>query len=266
VLNAVKHRCVKNSLAGSAVACLESTLNRHRHSYDKIDAFIGPSRFVADIAAAMGIDPAAVHVIPNFVDAAGMPVEDLPRDGFLFAGRLEATKGVRELIAGFEALPGRSVLTIVGRGSLEPEVTLAARRSARINFEGQVPGERVMALLRQTRALVLPAVAEENCPMSILEARVAGTPIVASDRGGIPELVTDGVDGLLFDVADRETLTQALRTLDESDELVSRFGEVGRERLARDHTPARHYDRLMEVYASAEERAARRKRSATALR
>jgi glycosyltransferase involved in cell wall biosynthesis len=252
-LHVIPHRCIKGSTAASALGAAEAVLARARGSYRRVDAFIAPSRFLAGLAAT-AVPAERVHVVPNFL-AAEPPSEAVlggAREPVaLYAGRLEAVKGVRELLSAFEriAAPGR--LEIAGDGPLRPLVLAAAAREPRIRYLGRLSGEDVAARLRRASVMVLPSLWEENCPMSVLEARAAGAPVVCASSGGLPELVTDGRDGLLVDPRDAGALAAAVERLIGDGALRAAMARNGAERFTREHRPERHRERLLAVYRSA---------------
>jgi glycosyltransferase involved in cell wall biosynthesis len=256
VENVVRHRCLKGSLPASLLAATEARLARSRGTYAKIDAFVAPSRFAGDVAIATGIDADTVHVVPNFLPAEeiGEPVARLaaaPR--FFFAGRLETVKGVREILDAFAtADPALGTLVLAGAGGgLEGEVEAAAANSPNIEYLGRLPREEVFAQLRASRAILMPVRWHENNPMSLLEARAIGVPVICTALGGLPDMVDDGVDGFVIEPGDVGALREAIRRLAGDRELAERMGRTGNRRLLRDNTPAVHYGRLMGAYGAA---------------
>ncbi len=186
-----------------------------------------------------GAKPGRVHVIPSgfreWEYAAGpvadpFPAAGRPRVGFV--GRLAPQKDVGTLVRAAALLegPARVVLTGDGpdRAALEAEV---ARRELqdRVLFTGFVPHARVASVLEHTDVLVLPSRYEELGSV-LLEAIRAGVPIVASDTGGIPEVVRDGENGLLCPPGDAAAFAAALDALLADASLRRRMGAAGRAR------------------------------------
>jgi glycosyltransferase involved in cell wall biosynthesis len=261
VENVIAHRCVKGSRAGSLLAAIEARTVQIRGSYKKIDAHIAPSSFAGRIAVASGVDPDTVHVVPNFLspDEMGDPVEALEKEPrFFFSGRLEEVKGVRDLLDsyGTDKL-GLGTLVLAGAGgALEDEVIAAAANSQNIEYLGRLSRAEVLSQLRCSRALLLPARWPENNPMSLLEARAVGVPVICTDMGGLPEMVEHGVDGLMVPSAQPQALSGAIRQLAQDRRFAEEMGRRGYERLLRDNTPDAHYERLIAVYESARARGA----------
>ena len=259
IYNVVRHNCIKGSRPASLLAGLEAAVSRLTGKYHKIDAYICPSAFVGEVAIETGIPRDRVHVLPNFLpeDEVHEPVGSLgesPR--FFFAGRLEEVKGIGDLLEAFaEGDPGLGTLVIAGAGgSLEPAVRDAAARGDNIEYLGRLDREEVLQQLRIARAAVLPSRWDENNPMSILEARTLGIPVIVSDRGGLPEMVADGVDGLVVPAGDVRALRKALGALAANRDTAERLGRVGLERFRRENTAASHYETLMKVYTAARAR------------
>jgi glycogen(starch) synthase len=87
--------------------------------------------------------------------------------------------------------------------------------------------------------------------MTVLEARSQRTPVICSDRGGLPELVTDGVDGLSFPAGDALALAERLRALTEQPAVAKELAERGLERLRSAHSKRRYYEGLLDAYSAA---------------
>ena len=210
-----------------------------------MDRLIVPSASIVAKVRAEGRGGASFSVIPNGVDLARF---DLPvaacalRREFGIPGgapllgvvaRLEPEKGHRYLI---EAMPAilrgapETWLVIVGEGSLDAELralaaALPGPAPERIVFTGR--REDVAAITGDVDIAVLPSLREAQ-GISILEAMARRKPVVASAVGGIPEVLTNGIDGLLVPPADPAALADACIRLACSPELRTRMGEAGR--------------------------------------
>lgn len=255
VLNVVKHRCIKGSLPGSTLAALEAQLATLRKSYQRIDRFIAPSDFAADVARMAGIPDESIHVVPYLMPEAEIsPISSEPRPEptFFFGGRLEETKGVRQMLDAFRKVEGPAALRIAGWGDLEEEVRRHAQQDPRIAFLGSITRAQVLDELSAARALLLPSTWEDNCPLIMLEAQARSTPVIASNRGGPPQFVRHGVDGVIVDPDDQENLVRAIEQLADDPATAASMGSSGRRRLADVHNSRRHYELLLGVYARAQ--------------
>ena len=208
-----------------------------------MDRLIVPSASIEAKVRAEGRN-ARFSVIPNGVDlerftAAPPPCAlrreiGMPRDGLLVGvvARLEPEKGHRHLVAAMpqvvKAAP-RTWLAIVGEGSLEDELraqaaALPAPARDRVILTGR--REDVAAVTADLDVAVLPSLREAQ-GMSLLEAMARRRPVVASAVGGIPEVITDGVDGILVPPRDPAALATAIVRLLLDPGLRRRMGDAG---------------------------------------
>jgi glycosyltransferase involved in cell wall biosynthesis len=173
----------------------------------------------------------------------------------LFLGRLEAGKGVFDLLDSVAELRGAVPdLRVVFAG--EGDRAALARYAERlgiadaVKFTGQVGPSGKRALLESAAAFVLPSYAE-GLPLGLLEAMAAGVAVIASPVGGVPEAVVDGVSGFLVAPGDTAALSRLLRKLLLDRELGARLGAAARESVRLRFSPDRTVPRLEEIYAEA---------------
>jgi glycosyltransferase involved in cell wall biosynthesis len=178
-------------------------------------------------------DPARTLVIPNAVDVAAAPRTRHAGDPrrIVTVGRLQRPKDFVTLVRALQALPaGVFELVVVGEGPdrrrVEQEI-----RGLGLSDRVHLYGERrdVRELLAGSDLFVLSS-SSEGMPLSVLEAMAAGLPVVASRVGGVPELVVDGVTGILVAPGDEQELAAALRRLLDDPALRRRLGDAGRAR------------------------------------
>jgi glycosyltransferase involved in cell wall biosynthesis len=192
------------------------------------------------------------------------PDPEAPRRGILFVGRLTPHKGIDRLI---EALPEEAELRVVGSVGHDPDPperdypTLLRRLAAkrRVEFLGVVPDPDLPALYRGSQVLALPSV-ERTCygrdvvlsellGLAAIEAMASGTPVVASRLGGIPEVVEDGVTGVLVEPGNIAELRERLAEVLGDRHLAERLGRNARERFLEKFTWAACADRCLAAYS-----------------
>lgn len=255
VASAVRHRCVKSSAAASAIAATEAIVAHRRGSYEKVQRFIAPSRFAVGVAALAGVAEAKVTHIPNFLPDDELNVTARSDDAgarLLYAGRLEATKGIRGLLAAFARVRTPATLRIAGRGELEEEVRAAAAADPRISYLGLLPRDELYAEIDAARAVVLPSLYEDNGPLIILEAQARAKAMIVTDRGGPPEFVRHDETGLVVDPASPVSLAAAMERLAGDADLARTLGARAQQDVRREHSAARHYELLSRTYADAQ--------------
>lgn len=185
-------------------------------------------------------------VFPTYSDLSAFadpPVAGLPeRPTALFVGALEQYKNVDGLAAAWRRVAERmpeARLVIVGKGSRrEPVERLARALPAQVEHMAQLEPAEVARAFDDATLLVLPSW-PEGLGRVVIESFARGRGVVATDAGGIPDLVRDGVEGILIPPADEDALVEALVRVLADRELAARFGAAARERYGAWHsTPA----------------------------
>lgn len=221
-VEAIRGKCVKDSLAASALAAVETWHHTQRRLYPgAVSRFLCPSDFLRRKYIEWGWPAEQLEHFPNFVDLDTFsPTNDPADDAYLYFGRLSREKGVHTLLAAHAAWTtqrravGRPapVLRIAGTGPDEDALLAAAPQD--VEFLGSLTPARLRDVLRRSRFSVLPSECYENGSLSLLESLACGVPVVGSDLGGIPEHLEDGRTGVLFAAGDAEALTAALERAD----------------------------------------------------
>jgi glycosyltransferase involved in cell wall biosynthesis len=151
---------------------------------------------------------------------------------FVFVGHVKESKGLREILAAVERLPGCHVDVYGPFHDGFSERDLAGH--ARVRYRGELPPHEVMPTLRRYTAVLLPTWHfGEGYPGIILEAYAAGRPVIASRWRSIPEIVEDGVSGLLVEPRSADDLARAMRALAADPALAARLAEGARRAAAR---------------------------------
>jgi glycosyltransferase involved in cell wall biosynthesis len=194
---------------------------------------IALSRSLAGEAAARGVDPQKIVVIPNGVDAARFAPNGKPREPvILFAGSLIERKGVRTLIEAMPLVRRRHPshrLVLVGGGPQRKELEALAVRagvSDAVRFAGGLPPLEVARWMRRSELFVLPSL-EEGQGVALLEALASGTPCVAGNVGGIPEMLSPEC-GALIPPGDAPALASAVCGLLEDESRRRAMGRAAR--------------------------------------
>lgn len=201
-----------------------------------------------------------VFAFPNGVDCA--PYANLTRDRstaetplrLLYMGRLVREKGVYELLEGLEIARRHGVaaeLVIAGTG---PEYAglrqlAAARRMEQVAFVGAVHGTAKNALLQRADVFLLPSGHVEGLPYALLECMAAGVPAITTAVGAIPELITDGINGLLIEPRSPQAIAAAVGRLASDRHALARMSEGSRATIAARYSIGRLAAELCRVYA-----------------
>lgn len=215
------------------------------------DAVTALSRPMADRLAELGFPPERVLVHHIGVDPSEFPFRERGADlegrpvRLLTVARLVEKKGVEYAIRAVAALPEEAAVRyeVVGDGPLRPELeALAASLGVadRVRFRGSAERAEVRRALERADLFLLPSVTardgdQEGTPTVLMEAGACGLPVVSTRHAGIPEVVVDGVTGILVPERDAEALARALGTLLEAPETWGPMGHA-----ARTHIEARY--------------------------
>jgi len=236
------HGCYRGSRAQSSVLATSLALHRRLGTFDLVHRFLAVSGFVRTKYVEAGFDPSRIVVKPNFVGPG--PRREGPGTYFLYLGRLSTEKGVATLLRAWR--PGFGRLLVVGDGPEAPRLRPLAPGG--VEFRGAVPPEEARRLVAQARAVLVPSIWYEAFPRTIVEAYAAGVPVVASRIGALPEVVEDGVTGLLAEPGDPASWAAAVeRLLD--DKLTERLGEGAYRAWATRYTPEENLRWLERIYA-----------------
>jgi len=248
----VSKRCSRGSFTGSLMAATEMTLH-HRvfDAYRAVTAFISPSRFLADKLPQMGFSR-PVHHIPNFIDARNLRPQPAGEErSVLYFGRLTREKGLRTLLEAVDGLPGTCHVIGDGPSACELRRMASERHLENVVFTGHLPFDELANRVRRARAVVLPSEWYENAPRSVLEAFALGKPVIGARRGGIPELIEDGVTGWTFEAGDAADLRRALVLALSNADKVEAMGRNARRSAEQRFGPDLYYERLMAICRTA---------------
>ncbi|MES1246175.1 MAG: glycosyltransferase family 4 protein, partial [Actinomycetota bacterium] len=209
-----------------------------------------PSAWLCELAIGWGVDASRVSVLPN--PSPPLPQlrqreelrAELGMDGptLAFAGRLTAQKSLEVALDAVAAVDGVS-LVIAGDG--DERARLETYAGPRVRFVGPLPRQGVLELFRAADASILSSI-WENFPHTVVEALAVGTPVLATATGGVAEVVTDGVNGLLVPSRDVDALAGAVRRYFDDDGLRSRLRANAADSVAQ-YAPERVFATLEET-------------------
>ena len=247
----VLHGCYRGSRAATAPLALAMGL--HRQAWRSlISAYIFISASQRDLLQEFGFPPDRVFVRHNLIpQRSGSQMTRRPT--VLYAGRLDEAKGVRLLMAGWDRYcqktgePGLK-LGIAGGGPLGDEVAAWATARPSVEMYGTVSSDRCAELISQARAVLVPSAWQETFGLVAVEAMAAGVPPIASGHGSFTELITPGVDGVLFSPGDPAALALAIADVEANPERYEVYGEQARKTCEQRFDPQRSVEDLLRIY------------------
>ena len=222
-----KNRCIHNSRLKSILGTIEAKYYAKRRTYGMVDVIVCPSEFMKK---QLDTDPLLADktiMMHNFIETDSTKTNTSQnsagyggRDYVLYFGRFSEEKGTRTLLDACRALPDIPFV-FAGTGPLEDIVNEVSN----VENRGFVTGEALRSLISQARFSVYPSEWYENCPFSVMESQMYGTPVLVTDLGGAPELVQAGKTGELFRGGDLQELTEHISALWNDPELCRQYSE-----------------------------------------
>jgi glycosyltransferase involved in cell wall biosynthesis len=240
-------RCKKGSLLASVMASIEAYIHMGLRIREKVDAFICPSQFLRDKFLDRGFNPEKLYHLPNVLLDKEFKASSADDGYLLFLGKLEPIKGIRVLV---EASRKAHQVDVVLAGTLDDSFReeLYQLLPPNARYVGVLNGEELHQYLRKARAVILPSIWYENQPYTILEAFANAKPVIASDLGGMTELVTENERGLLVPPGDSEALANAMQYMASNPTEAKNMGENAYRYAKNNHPPGNHYTEIMNIY------------------
>jgi len=251
IIQAALSRFLKDSFLASLAAAAAFHLHERMGLYHLADRYVVSTNFVKSEMIKKGFNPQKIHLLPFGIEGRRVtPAIGWDHGYVLYVGRLVEEKGIWTLLRAAKNLPQIN-FKIVGTGPEEAGLKKAASQLSNVEFVGFVAGEALWNLYRGARSVVVPSLWQEVFGLVALEAMAAGKPVIASNIGGLPEIVSDRVTGLLVQPGSVPELTEAIERLFFDHGMTREMGFAGRERVLKDFTMEKHYEGLMEIYGEA---------------
>jgi glycosyltransferase involved in cell wall biosynthesis len=211
-LPAIRYRCFRGSAGASALSAATISLNRKLGTWNRyVDRVVVLSHFAKEYLARSGIQEEHMDVYDGYAPDPGPRTRPADQsDLLLYAGRLSTEKGVETLAEAWGRYGGGLRLDIAGDGPMRH--LLDGKPGVRLL--GRVPPEQVASLMLEARALVVPSICFEGRPRAMLEAFAAGLPVVASNLGGMKEMLDPISPETIVPAGDAAAWSTAFRTLE----------------------------------------------------
>lgn len=246
--NCATNNCRDNILESVGYAVRSGLAHARGWVRDNATLILGMTEFSRQRLVRAGYPEGKIRVLPNSVPLPTTSCDPSIGQYIAFAGRLSEEKGLRVLVEAAKLIP-EVPIHLAGDGPLREELERTA--PANVRLLGRVDRNEMPDFYRNSRALVLPSTCYEMCPLTILEAMANGLPVVASQTGGLGELVDDEVTGHLVARGEAAPLADAIRAFWESPQLAATMGQAGRVKAEQEFTEAVYLERLLGFYEEA---------------
>lgn len=222
-----------------------------------INAILCPSKFLMETLRKLGYKN--LEYLPYFIDWDSQKRSkqiNMHKNSpyILYAGRLIQLKGIPYLLEAFKIVlktKPEFKLVIAGGGQEMENLKFYASElsvAEKVIFLNKVPHETLFSLYQKASLTVLPSIGLENSPLSIIESFSAGTPVVASNVGGIPELIINGKTGYLSKPKNTQDLADKILKLARNPLLAKRVGMKAQNFYYKEYNEKQHYKKLMLIY------------------
>ena len=241
-LNCLKGKCIHGSRAKSVVGTTEAFFWRINGAYRYIDTIICPSKFMKSKMDTNPLFAGKTEVMHNFMDQEAWK-HTVKKDYILYFGRFSREKGIETLLQVCRELSDIPFV-FAGSGPLSDEIN----KISNVKNVGFQKGEALKKLIREARFTICPSEWYENCPFSVMESQMYGTPVLGADIGGIPELIQVGKTGELFKSGDGNDLKAKIRTFWENRMQIALYSRNCRD--IRFENIETYTEKLLHIYSS----------------
>jgi len=243
------HGCVQNSFLPSVLAGLELFFNWVFSFYVRgVDLFISPSVFLKEKFVNWGVKK-RIEVINNFVDLEKFQANFSVGAYLVCVGRLSREKGIMTLLRAIRKLP-QIRLKLVGDGPMKEIIKnyISKKQVRNVEFVGKKSGAELFDLIRGSSFVVVPSEWYENYPMVVLEAMALGKPVLASNLGGLKEMVEENKTGWFFEAGNIKDLRLKIKNHFNDIETIERLGRNARQAVEQKNCSKVYYEKLIGCY------------------
>jgi len=240
--------CTGNLPKSIGYALRNYVARKRRLFLDNVTVYAALTEFQRQRLIAAGFPGDRIEVIPNMAAPVETDAGTRLGDYVGYVGRISPEKGLPVLMAAARKCPDT---VFKAAGSYDRMPDLPSQAPPNFEFLGHLNAEALGEFYRECRIVVLPSTCFEGFPGVLAEAMLHAKPVVCSRIGGLPEIVDDGMTGMLFEPGNAEELAEKIRFLWEQPDLCCKMGQAGREKALREYSPDRYYERLMAVYRRA---------------
>lgn len=243
-VNVLRNKCMKGSFIQSLVGYLESIYWNKDVLNKYVDKFITPSDFMKNLMLSAGYDARKVYTLPHYMsrEVGLINVETARDDYYCYVGRFSEEKGIKTLVNVAKSLPYK--LLLIGDGPLKEDLEEMSVGSDNITFVGFKQWDELKPILSKAKFMVTPSECYEVFGLVNIEAQALGTPVLGADIGGIPETITEGITGLLFESGNENSLRNKII---EMFGLVFDYNKISEVSMDK-YSSALYYDKLIDIY------------------
>lgn len=248
-ISCITDKCIKSSYLKSTLGALEKFFHDLFGSYEKINMFIPPSKFLMNKFREFGFQ-GKMEYIPNPINNLFFNTEITNDDNsgpLVYYGRLSKEKGIETVIRAMKYVLEEK-LQIIGEGPEKENLVVLTKKlnlESKVFLLGYKSGQELKGILSKAKAIIIPSIWYENMPYAIAESLAMGKIVIASKIGGIPDLICDGENGFLFEAGSSKELAQKIESLKKYDLPAIKI-RAGKRIL--EYNEKKYYEKILAVY------------------
>jgi glycosyltransferase involved in cell wall biosynthesis len=244
----VLRNCEKSLFRNVGYALRNYVARRKRFYIDNVTLYAALTQFQRQRLIQEGYPADRIYVVPNMADVNETKVSVELGNYVSYIGRVSPEKGISTFMEAAR-LCRNIQFKIAGLNVRMPDVSREALSN--LEFCGYLKANQLGKFYCKSRIIILPSICYETFGLTLAEAALWGKPVICSRIGGLPEIVEDGVTGLLFQPGNAHDLQAKVRYLWERPELCERMGQAGREKALCEFSAHKYYKNLMAIYEKA---------------
>lgn len=217
-MHCAKNKCIHGSFVKSLLGTIENKLYKWLKAYNMIDTIICPSEFLKDKLDKDAVLQKKTVVLHNFVDKTQIAGGKAEKKYALYFGRFSKEKGIETLLKVVKRLPEIDFV-FIGNGPLNEQVN----EYKNIQNLGFQTGKNLYEKIAGAAFSIFPSECFENCPFSVMESIIYGTPVIGADIGGVKELLQHQKNGELFESGNEEQLYEQIKKFWNENELLQKY-------------------------------------------
>lgn len=255
--NAAFERCIKGSFSAGVIKAMAWYFHKMVGSVRRIDAFVCPSEFLKEKLIEAGFPETKLHHVPTFIKLESIKPSYTHQGYFLYFGRVNLEKGVDILLDAFERVAKRGQLRgfrLVVIGDTKSRGLLKLHKQAsefeHVEFLEFMEKKELYSIVKGASFVVIPSRWYDNLPNVLLESYAHGKAVIAPNHGSFPDVVKDGLTGMLFESRNAKSLEERLKWAVKHVESMLEMGKEARRYVEKEFSPERHIEKLIRVFQS----------------
>lgn len=247
--NCAIKRCKKNSFLASSLMAIESYYYYLYPLYKEVDMFLFQSEFTRDMFVKFGFEMSRTQIIPNPFDCSNIKSSTHSKRYILYFGRLEKEKGIYTLINAMKRISDIE-LKVVGVGNEFEKLNRYVKDNeiTNVSLLGSKWDKELVPIIEDCEFVIVPSEWYEPSPYVAFQSFSYGKPVIASNIGGLKNIIVDHENGLFFEAGNEENLSIAIRTLFGNKELIEKMGKSARLLVETKYSPEQYYASTMKIF------------------